>query len=93
MKIDIITCSECRYFQSWGRKGEALARFGQAYSCSIEMLPDPKPNDYCVRAEKKIEKYIPKTPCDLCAYNPPSSTDGKPCSMCPAVGKEVQNDD
>ena len=24
------------------------------------------------------------TPCDLCRYDPPSSLDGKPCSMCPA---------
>lgn len=23
-------------------------------------------------------------PCDVCMFNPPSSTDGKPCSMCPA---------
>ena len=27
------------------------------------------------------------TPCDFCRYNPPSSTDGKPCCMCPATGK------
>lgn len=26
----------------------------------------------------------PQTPCDLCKYNPPSSCDGKPCSVCPA---------
>lgn len=26
-------------------------------------------------------------PCDVCAYNPPSSMDGKPCSLCPARGK------
>ena len=25
------------------------------------------------------------TPCDFCKYNPPSSTDGKPCCMCPAT--------
>ena len=24
------------------------------------------------------------SPCDLCIYNPPSSMDGKPCSICPA---------
>lgn len=29
----------------------------------------------------------PKSPCDVCMYNPPSSTDGKPCTMCPAVPK------
>jgi hypothetical protein len=27
------------------------------------------------------------TPCDVCRYNPPSSTDGKPCSVCPAEGR------
>lgn len=26
----------------------------------------------------------PETPCDMCRYNPPSSGDGKPCTMCPA---------
>lgn len=30
------------------------------------------------------KKGSPQTPCDLCMYNPPSSFDGKPCSMCPA---------
>lgn len=27
------------------------------------------------------------SPCDVCRYNPPSSTDGKPCSVCPAEGR------
>lgn len=26
-------------------------------------------------------------PCTFCAYNPPSSGDGKPCTVCPAVAK------
>lgn len=30
------------------------------------------------------------SPCDVCAYNPPSSGDGKPCSMCPAIRKEEE---
>ena len=29
------------------------------------------------------------SPCDLCVHNPPSSFDGKPCSMCPAEPKEL----
>lgn len=28
-----------------------------------------------------------QTPCDLCIHNPPSSFDRKPCSMCPAQGR------
>lgn len=27
--------------------------------------------------------------CKKCIYNPPSSCDEKPCSMCPACGKEI----
>lgn len=27
------------------------------------------------------------TPCDVCRFNPPSSADGKPCSVCPAQAK------
>ena len=31
------------------------------------------------------------TPCDVCAYNPPSSFDGKPCCVCPATAKIRRN--
>ena len=34
-----------------------------------------------------IKALAPKSPCDLCRYNPPSSADGKPCTMCPAEGR------
>lgn len=33
---------------------------------------------------------VGSSPCDLCRYNPPSSGDGKLCSMCPACAKEVE---
>ena len=36
-----------------------------------------------------IKNGIPHPcPCDLCRHNPPSSADGKPCSMCVAEGSE-----
>lgn len=35
---------------------------------------------------------IEATPCSFCRYNPPSSGDGKPCTMCPASAKEVQDE-
>ena len=35
-------------------------------------------------AEVFYEKEEPFGPCDLCRFNPPSSADGKPCTMCPA---------
>lgn len=31
-------------------------------------------------------------PCSSCAYDPPSSGDGKPCSICPAVPKQEKED-
>lgn len=45
--------------------------------------------DACELAAKALkgEKAKPFTPCDLCGYNPPSSGDGKPCSICPATPK------
>ncbi len=27
------------------------------------------------------------SPCDVCMFSPPSSTDGKPCCVCPAAAK------
>lgn len=29
-------------------------------------------------------RYDKTTPCDVCKYNPPSASRGKPCTMCPA---------
>lgn len=47
--------------------------------------------DYHKTAEKLVvigyRKQSELTPCDCCKFNPPSSTDGKPCSMCPAQVK------
>jgi hypothetical protein len=40
-------------------------------------------------AQKKKLCQVPSAqliPCDVCRYYPPSSTDGKPCSVCPAEG-------
>lgn len=31
--------------------------------------------------------YDNPTPCTFCMYSPPSSGDGKPCTMCPAAAK------
>ena len=35
---------------------------------------------------------VDATPCDVCRYSPPSSGDGKPCTMCPAEGKGGDTD-
>ena len=48
-------------------------------------IPEDEYNEW----GKNIKNAIPipdnATPCDFCRYNPPSSTDGKPCCMCPAT--------
>lgn len=36
---------------------------------------------------KKFREIKQLTPCDVCAYDPPSSCDGKPCTICPAMAK------
>jgi Lar family restriction alleviation protein len=33
------------------------------------------------------DRRTANTPCDLCRFNPPSSGDGKPCTMCVAEGR------
>lgn len=44
--------------------------------------------EICERLERVEKKIKWMTPCDLCAYDPPSSGDRKPCSLCPASKKE-----
>lgn len=34
----------------------------------------------------------PLTPCDVCKFSPPSSSDGKPCCMCPAERRPPEGD-
>ena len=43
-------------------------------------------------AYKKIVCHCEEndSPCDLCRYNPPSSVDGKPCTMCPAESEDKE---
>ena len=52
--------------------------------CELKELPK------CEDAVKNQPSAMPKAerrwnPCDWCVYNPPSSMDGKPCTLCPAV--------
>lgn len=61
---------------------------GAGYQCHIEtykMAIDALRKLVCAEAVK--------TPCDVCRYNPPSSGDGKPCTMCPASPVEYYWED
>lgn len=46
--------------------------FEIAYKVDVDALPTLTPPNE------------PLTPCDVCKFSPPSSSDGKPCCMCPA---------
>ena len=46
---------------------------------------------YLIKADNQAKqirnleaRYARATPCDMCRFNPPSSGDGKPCTLCPA---------
>lgn len=60
------------------------------YGCAYQIYgpDDDEPIERCEACplcySDKMRHHEPKTPCDLCLYNPPSSGDGKPCTMCPA---------
>lgn len=53
------------------------------------MLMEANINGYTegLKDSSKVEQK-PFGPCDLCRFNPPSSADGKPCTMCPAESEE-----
>ena len=62
---------------------EHLSHGGKA-DCGEEFYLDAL--NMAIAALREQEKLKP--PCELCRYNPPSSSDGKPCTMCPATPKE-----
>lgn len=63
-------CGICTTAESKGLKSCKECEAYQAKNLAIQALH---------------EKQEQKSPCDLCAYNPPSSLDGKDCCMCPAT--------
>lgn len=49
--------------------------------------------NYILTGKKSSGVARGRTPCDLCRYAPPSSGNGKPCTMCPASAKEEGTDE
>ena len=66
--------------------------------CNQDYSDEPcEPSDCVfVRAINETPTLTPPNewvmPCDACMYNPPSSTDGKPCCICPASPPERQEE-
>ncbi len=46
---------------------------------------------YVKAVKDEVIKHL--SPCDVCKYSPPSSFDGKPCTVCPATPIYTEEDD
>lgn len=71
-KINVSPVEVCRYEKNERKPSvRAIIAIAKHYNVSA---------DYILGLTNNV-----KTPCDLCRYAPPSSSDGKPCCMCPAT--------
>jgi len=50
---DIIKCKDCKHFEIWRTTKLAERGYGQLYSCSLLVITNPSPDDYCSKAERK----------------------------------------
>ena len=57
--------------------------------CNLDCMYEEETSVALDMAIKALEQE-PKSPCDLCKYNPPGSGDGKPCTMCPAESEDKE---
>lgn len=73
-------CSACgTYIQILGQKLDFCPRCGKPMTAKgVRILIER----FC-----QNDGHEEKTPCSNCAYDPPSSGSGKPCTMCPAIPK------
>ena len=75
------------------QKALRLARkWAQGHVCSLR---DGEAEEYHSMFAAMLEESIPNeplTPCDVCKFSPPSSSDGKPCCMCPAVRRPPEGE-
>ena len=74
------------------RAKQLAKRWGNGYVCSLR---EGEAEEYHKMFLSLLCKEQGKNPgpCDLCAYNPPSSFDGKPCAMCPATSMPEEGEE
>lgn len=65
---------------------EAVRQIYREEVCRVKDIRDLEPFINRIESLPTVE-HKPISPCDVCRYNPPSSGDGKPCTMCPAEGR------
>ena len=87
-------CASCPGYKVFFTKDdisdvEILSGLRSQYSC-FEEYEEPVYHALSEAIKAVSAQSEPQNPysiCDLCVYNPPSSMDGKPCSMCVAQDK------
>lgn len=76
-------CDDCKEYD---KERHCCPRFNRVIR---ETLDDVRKEAYKHGKSKGIKKgramAKAQIPCDACRFNPPSSADGKPCTMCPAL--------
>lgn len=86
----IANCPFCRATaQLYIRNNQYTVRCNNHNCIAYDIEPHFISADSAIDAWNASEREtVHLSPCDVCAYNPPSSGDGKPCSICPAIRKE-----
>lgn len=86
----IANCPFCRATaQLYIRNNQYTVRCNNHNCIAYDIEPHFISADSAIDAWNASERAtVHLSPCDVCAYNPPPSGDGKPCSMCPASRKE-----
>ena len=80
-------------YEDTGLEPKDVTDLMAAHGTAIGELAEYRKLGPITRLREEAEAALKKrTPCDLCAYSPPSSLDGKPCTLCPATEKEDNND-
>lgn len=72
---------------------EVTLRCKQAADAIEQLVNDRNASMDALKALHDNGVVVDGTPCDFCTYNPPSSLDGKPCTMCPACKRREGGSD
>lgn len=85
----IANCPFCRATaQLYIRNNQYTVRCNNHNCIAYDIEPHFISADSAIDAWNASERVtVHLSPCDVCRYNPPSSGDGNPCSMCPASRK------
>ena len=76
-------CKDCPFWTSYS--SDCIGKLIDELIGIIKRLLDKR---------STLDAFNKRSPCDLCKHYPPSSMDGKPCSVCPASRKiSVRNDE